>query len=154
MAATLVTVPHLRDEVAAVLGNDSGIEIVSGRDAFYQHLHQADAMMAELLAEEEAEQAKEQARSKKSKKKKKAGQVASGGEASTAPPAAQPDSPPAASATPPPPSSPTAALDCADEPHRNPHKTRNVPSPTPRACTGGRFRHQPAPNAKQSARTQ
>ena len=46
VAATLVTVPHLRDEVAAVLGNDSGIEIVSGRDAFYQHLHQADAMMA------------------------------------------------------------------------------------------------------------
>ena len=46
VAATLVTVPHLRDEVAAALGADSGIEIVSGRDAFYQHLHQADAMMA------------------------------------------------------------------------------------------------------------
>ena len=46
VAATLVTVPHLRDEVAASLGADSGIEVVSGRDAFYQHLHQADAMMA------------------------------------------------------------------------------------------------------------
>lgn len=46
VAAVLVTVPHLHDEVAAILGNDSRIKIVSGRDAFHQQLHQADAMMA------------------------------------------------------------------------------------------------------------
>ena len=46
VAAVLVTMPHLHDEVAAILGNDSRIKIVSGRDAFHQQLHQADAMMA------------------------------------------------------------------------------------------------------------
>ncbi len=46
VVSTLVTVPHLRDEVAAALGAGSGTEIVTGRDAFYQHLYQADAMMA------------------------------------------------------------------------------------------------------------
>ena len=46
VAAVLVTMPHLHDEVAEILGNDSRIKIVSGRDAFHQQLHQADAMMA------------------------------------------------------------------------------------------------------------
>ena len=46
VAATLVTVSHLLDDVAAILGSDSRIKIISGNDALYQQLHQADAMMA------------------------------------------------------------------------------------------------------------
>ena len=44
--ASLVTVPLLFDEVKAILGCKSGIEIFSTRDSFYQQLYQADAMMA------------------------------------------------------------------------------------------------------------
>ena len=46
VAATLVTVSHLVDDVAAILGSDSRIKIISGNDALHQQLHQADAMMA------------------------------------------------------------------------------------------------------------
>ncbi len=46
VAATLVTVSHLLDDVAAILGSDSRIKIISGNDALHQQLHQADAMMA------------------------------------------------------------------------------------------------------------
>lgn len=54
LITTLVTVPHLLDEVYSILndGNMSDnqikaeINVACGRGAFYQHLHQADAMMA------------------------------------------------------------------------------------------------------------
>ena len=41
-----MTVSHLLDDVAAILGSDRRIKIVSGNDALHQQLHQADAMMA------------------------------------------------------------------------------------------------------------
>ncbi len=54
LTTTLVTVPHLLEEVSSILDdanmsdkqNKTEINVACGRDAFYQHLHHADAMMA------------------------------------------------------------------------------------------------------------
>lgn len=43
---SLATMPHLVEQVTAVLGSPTPISVVSGREAFYTHLHAADAVMA------------------------------------------------------------------------------------------------------------